>query len=176
MTGVQTCALPISVKAPVIGTDPTTGLPKTANPVTIDPTRSSGFDVDNFSTALGTGTSVQGLRLLFGQKQVIINGQVVFEPVFGPKGEPPRYLDNGGVVTFDLNLDPAFEGIIRLKSLTNGIHDPIIVATRGSGGGPSPGGGTDPAPNLPEPISLVVWSAAATFGWAGWRRKTSRAA
>lgn len=172
---------PGTVQAPIIGTDPDTGLPRTANPVTIDPTRSSGFDTDNFSTALGTGTNVQGLRLLFGQKQTIKDGQVVFEPVFGPNGEPPSYLGDGGVVTFSLNLDPAFEGIIHLRSLTAGIDDPIIVVSGGDGGGGDGGGGSDPGdggtpPNIPEPISLAIWSAAACCGWVGIRRKSLKAA
>src|SRR4051794_40324678 len=56
-----------SVKAPIVGTDPATGQPKTASPVTIQQPESSGFDFNNFSTALGTGANIQGLRLLFGQ-------------------------------------------------------------------------------------------------------------
>lgn len=165
---------PGTVRPPVIGTDPATGQPLTASPVTLDPTRSSGFDPNNFSTALGTGANVQGLRLLFGQRQVIEGGEVRFEPVPGPAGEPPRFLDNGGVVTFDLSLDPAFQGILQLKSLTNGISDPIVVATRGDGGGNDPGG--PPPPSIPEPVSLAVWSTAAGFGLLGLRRRAARAA
>ena len=130
-----------SVQAPVIGIDPITGLPKTASPVTIDPTRSSGFDFNNFSTALGTGKGIQGLRLLFGQKQEIVNGNVTFVPVPGPGGAPPRYLDSGGIVTFTLHLNPSFVGSISLKSLTVGIPDPLLVAT-------------------PEPATIALWAIA----------------
>ena len=133
-----------SVQAPVIGTDPITGLPKTASPVTIDPTQSSGFDLNNFSTALGTGQGIEGLRLLFGQKQVIQNGNVTFVPVPGPSGGPPQYLDSGGVVTFALHMNPSFVGTISLKSLTAGVPDPVLL-------------------NTPEPATLGVW----TFAIAG---------
>ncbi len=165
-----------SVKAPIIGNDPETGLPRTASPVTIDAARSSGFDPDNFSTALGTGTSVQGLRLLFGQKQVIKDGRIVFEPVFGPNGEAPRYLDNGGTVTFDLSLDPAFEGLLTLRSLTQGIDNPIIVASSGTGGGNGGGSGGNPPPSIPEPLSITLWSVAAGVGLLKARRRAATAA
>ncbi len=128
-----------SVQAPVIGTDPITGLPRTASPVTIDTTQSSGFDFNNFSTALGTGKDIQGLRLLFGQKQEIVNGNVTFIPVPGPDGAPPRYLDSGGIVTFTLHLNPSFVGTISLKSLTAGVPDPLLVAT-------------------PEPATIGLWA------------------
>jgi hypothetical protein len=130
-----------SVQAPVVGTDPATGLPKTASPVTIDPTRSGGFDLNNFSTALGTGTNVQGLRLLFGQKQIIQDGQVLFQPVPGPNGEPPRFLDSGGLVTFTLHLNPSFVGTVSLKSLTAGVPDPTLITT-------------------PEPATIGLWACA----------------
>ncbi len=157
-----------SVQPPVIGTDPVTGLAITASPVTLDPTRSSGFDPSNFSTALGTGVNVQGLRLLFGQKQVVSNGQVTFVPVNGPNGEAPRYLDNGGVVTFSLHLDPAFQGVVTLKSLTAGIGDATLLPPVGNGsggdggdgaGGSGSDGGSD-APNIPEPGTMMLWVAA----------------
>jgi len=151
---------PGSVQAPIIGTDPVTGLPRTASPVTLDPTRSNGFDATTFSTALGTGQNIQGLRLLFGQKQVIENGQIRFQPVFGPNGEPPRDLDAGGTVTFDLHLDPAFEGVVTLKSLTAGIGDAILLPPRSEPGGGG-GGGDPPPPNIPEPATLALWSFAA---------------
>lgn len=142
-----------SVQAPVTGTDPVTGLPRTASPVTLETTRSSGFDFTNFSTALGTGTNIQGLRLLFGQKQEVQNGQVVFVPVFGPNGEAPRYLDPGGTVTFSLHLDPAFKGVVTLKSLTAGIPDATLVPAL-----PPPNdGGTSPPPNIPEPATVALW-------------------
>jgi hypothetical protein len=130
-----------SVQAPVIGTDPITGLPQTASPVTIDPTQSSGFDLNNFSTALGTGTGIQGLRLLFGQKQVVQNGQVTFVPVPGPNGGPPEFLNSGGIVTFTLHLDPSFVGTISLKSLTAGVPDPVLL-------------------NTPEPATIGIWAVA----------------
>lgn len=166
---------PGSVKAPIIGIDPSTGLPKTASPVTLDSTRSSGFDTNNFSTALGTGTNVQGLRLLFGQKQVIQNGQITFQPVTGPNGESPRFLDAGGTVTFALNLDPAFTGVLSLKSLTTGLLDPKLVPT-GSGGGIDPGSGTPPDTITPEPISLILWSSVAGLGLLGARRRAAMSA
>lgn len=161
-----------SVKAPVIGTDPNTGLPKTASPVTLDPTRSSGFDTNNFSTALGSGTNVQGLRLLFGQKQIIQDGQVLFQPVTGPNGEAPRFLDPGGTVTFDLNLDPTFTGTMSLKSLTNGLADPKLIPS-GTGGGIDPGPGSPPDAITPEPISLLLWSSVAGLGLFGARRRAA---
>lgn len=149
-----------SVQAPIIGTDPVTGLPKTASPVTLDASRSSGFDTSNFSTALGTGQNIQGLRLLFGQKQVIENGQVVFQPVFGPNGEAPRYLESGGVVTFSLHLDPAFTGVVTLQSLTAGIGNATLLPASNPGGGDG-GGSTPPPPNIPEPAALALWSTVA---------------
>ena len=141
---------PGTVQAPVIGTDPITGLPKTASPVTLNTGQSSGFDFNNFSTALGTGANIQGLRLLFGQKQVIQNGQVTFQPVFGPNGEPPRYLDSGGKVTFSLHLDPGFNGVVTLKSLTAGLSDPTLLP-------PSDGGSP---PHIPEPATVALWGLA----------------
>lgn len=150
-----------SVQAPVIGTDPVTGLPKTASPVTLDPTLSSGFDPSTFSTALGTGQQIQGLRLLFGQKQTIKDGQIVFQPVFGPNGEAPRYLDAGGVVTFSLRLDPAFQGVVTLKSLTAGIADATLLPPKSDPGGDGGTPGDPPPPNIPEPATLALWSFAA---------------
>ncbi|MDB5350588.1 MAG: hypothetical protein JWN86_1835 [Planctomycetota bacterium] len=164
-----------AVKAPIIGTDPNTGLPKTASPVTLDTAHSSGFDTNNFSTALGTGTNVQGLRLLFGQKQVIQNGQITFQPVTGPNGEPPRFLDAGGTVTFALNLDPAFTGTMSLKSLTNGLADPKLVPP-GSDGGVDTGTGSPPDMITPEPISLILWSSVAGLGVFGVRRRAAMSA
>ncbi len=143
-----------SVKAPITGTDPATGLPKTASPVTLDTTRSSGFDFNNFSTALGTGTNIQGLRLLFGQKQEIVNGQVTFVPVFGPDGQVPRYLDSGGTVTFSLHLDPTFQGVVTLKSLTAGIPDATLLPALPPS---NSGGGGVPPPNIPEPATVALW-------------------
>ena len=155
-----------SVQPPIIGTDPVTGLPKTASPVTLDLTKSSGFDFNNFSTALGTGTNIQGLRLLFGQKQVVQNGQVTFQPVFGPHGEAPRYLDNGGKVTFSLHLDPTFNGVVTLKSLTAGLPDPTLL--------PPPSGGSEP--NIPEPATIALWSLALVgFAARSCRRSWHRA-
>jgi hypothetical protein len=159
-----------SVSPPVIGTDPSTGLPKTASPVTLVASQSSGFDPNNFSTALGTGTGVEGLRLLFGEKQVIQNGQVTFEPVSGPNGAAPQFLDNGGTVTFTLNPDPAFQGAIQLISLTKGVPDPTLVPdTSGNGGGGgsgSGGGGSGDGsdPNIPEPVTILLWSSAIGLG------------
>ena len=169
---------PGTVLPPVVGTDSETGSPITASPVTLDPSRSSGFDVNNFSTALGTGATVQGLRLLFGQKQVVQDGKIVFDPVFGPDGQAPRYLDDGGTVTFNLNLDPAFQGMLQLHSLTAGIADPILVATLG-GDDDGGNGGTDPngtPPSVPEPVSLAVWSAMTGLGLAGARLRGRRRA
>lgn len=153
-----------SVQAPVIGTDPSTGLPRTTSPVAIEQSQSSGFDFNNFSTALGTGTNIQGLRLLFGQKQTIQNGQVVFTPVFGPNGEAPRFLDNGGTVTFALHLDPAFTGTVQLKSLTAGITDAKLLPPTDPGGGGTggEGGGSGSGqPEIPEPATLGLWGGAA---------------
>ena len=159
---------PGSVVPLIIGTDPATGLPKTASPVTLVASQSGGFDPNNFSTALGTGTGVEGLRLLFGEKQVIQNGQVTFAPVAGPNGAAPRFLDNGGTVTFTLNPDPAYQGAIKLVSLTKGVPDPTLVLDTGGGGtgngggGGGSGGGTDP--NIPEPVTILLWSSAIGLG------------
>jgi hypothetical protein len=146
-----------SVQAPVIGTDPITGLPMTASPVTIDPTQSSGFDLNNFSTALGTGTNIQGLRLLFGQKQVIVDGQVTFISVPGSMGQPPEFLDAGGIVTFTLHLNPSFVGSISLKSLTAGVPDPVLL-------------------NTPEPATIGLWACAIAGLALGMRRRPWQAA
>ena len=176
---------PGSVQPPVIGTDPATGLPRTTSPVTLDAAHSSGFDPGAFSTALGTGAGVQGLRLLFGEKQVTHDGHISFEPVTGPNGAAPRFLESGGTVTFMLNPGSGLTGAIKLVSLTKGVPDPTLIVRDPGGTGTGGGGTSDPGVgggplggggqvNIPEPITLVLWTSVAGLGALRARRRLHR--
>ncbi len=143
-----------SVQPPVIGTDPTTGQPQTANPLVLNLAASSGFDPSNFHVALGSNATFEGLRLLFGQTQVVgPGGQITFVPVSGSDGNPPRFWDNGGVAVFSLNLAPNFAGPVTLAPLTPGIQVSFY--------------------NTPEPMTLALWTAIG-LGVVGCRKKARR--
>ncbi len=158
-----------SIVPPLLGTDPATGLPQTGSPVTIITNGSDGFDPANFSVALGSGTNAEGLRLLFGQKQVMdSSGGITFVPVSGPNGEAPRFWDAGGHLHFSVTLDPAFQGAVRLVSLTAGLNDPVPDQPSVPPGDPGSGG----SPNVPEPTTIVLWSAAAGLGLLKVRHRT----
>ena len=142
-----------SVKPPVIGSDPTTGLPQTASPLTLYAADSDGFDPANFHVALGSNSTIEGLRLLFGQTQVVgAGGQVSFQPVSGSDGAPPRFWDNGGDVAFSLALDPTFQGKVTLESINPKIHVYTYTPT-------------------PEPVSLALWTVVGVGGMIGARRR-----
>lgn len=146
---------------------------------------SSGFDPEALLVAVGNGKvpegqanagdPVQGLALNFGQKG------------FSP----------GGVFNFSLNLNPSIKDAPNLVLLPDSpaglaIQDvpPTSVDVGGDGGvgkgggdggtgsGGSggvvpvvpPGGGTAPENQVPEPMSVVIWSVLAGLGLARARR------
>ncbi len=162
---------PGSITPPVVGTDPTTGKPLTGSPMTILP-GSTGFDPSNFSVALGSGPGVQGLRLLFGQKQTVgSDGQVTITPVLGSDGQPTGMFQPGGQLNFALSVDPSYQGALQLVlpstatglSLTTLSADPGGSTPQDNGVGGT-GAAGDPANQVPEPLSITLWSAATLLG------------
>jgi hypothetical protein len=116
------------------------------SPLTVLPD-SQGFDAGHLVVALKDGTSSTG------------QAQQMFGLVFFGQGLQP-----GGVLHFALSIDKSLASTPpQLVSQTPGVTitaDPApVTATSGSGGNSS-GGGTEAT--IPEPFSLVVWSAVVT--------------
>jgi hypothetical protein len=173
--------------------DPTTGQPITDNPLI--PVNSSGFDPastfgaydpKNLTVALGQNTpsgqpSTQTLLLLFGSKiSQDANGQPVFTPILDANGNPVGGLDPGKSIDFRLNLpagattvpdlvpSAAISGLVSLEKVQ-------AMTSRPPGSGP--GGIPDPgSTNIPEPLSVLVWSGLASLGVMHARRRRRRAA
>ena len=129
---------------------------ETVDPPTIlDPSTgylSSGFNPDDLQVVLGDGTTPDGDPL-----------QVV-KLDFGPDGFAP-----GGRLYFQLNVSPAYEGMLRLilpENVANLAMESIEVA------GPPPTDPGEPPPAVPEPRSVLVWMALPLLGL--WRARAAR--
>ncbi len=127
-------------------------------------TGSSGFNASGLTVAIGTGTLANGDPLQ------VLNLQ------FDSKGFAP-----GGVLDFSLNLGSNFAGptpTLILEDPTTGLapaglslssYTPPATGSTGGGSGSTPptsgGGGSTPGGNqVPEPVSLALWSVAAGLG------------
>jgi hypothetical protein len=118
---------------------------------------SSGFNVANLVNFLGSGT------LDTGDLVEVIKAQ------FDSQGFAP-----GGVLNFSLNLDPSYNGpppTLVLAPGTTGLSllpytpptsTPTPTVPTGGSGGTSPN--STPTASVPEPMSLVLWSAATGLG------------
>jgi hypothetical protein len=119
---------------------------------------SGGFNASGLTVAIGTG------KLANGDPLQVLNLQ------FDKSGFAP-----GGVLDFSLNLGSTYTGptpTLILEDPTTGLAPaglslvPFTPPTTGGGTTPPPatGGGTPPGNNVPEPVSLALWSVAAGFG------------
>jgi hypothetical protein len=135
------------------GTNPSSS----ANPFSVL-SGSSGFNVSNLVDFLGSGT--------LSNKEPV----EVIKLQFDGAGFSP-----GGVVNFSLALDPGYTGpppTLVLAPGTTGLsllsYTPPGTPPTGSntGGTPTGGGGTTtpPTTQVPEPVSIVFWSAAVGLG------------
>jgi hypothetical protein len=122
---------------------------------------SSGFTASGLTVAIGTG------KLANGDPLQVLNLQ------FDSKGFGP-----GGVLDFSLNLGSTYTGptpTLILEDPTTGLapaglsllsYTPPTTPTGGGPGSTTSGGGGGPPPghNVPEPVSLALWSVAAGLG------------
>ncbi len=172
---------------PVTTVDPATGQSQTGSPVTVLPT-SSGFDTSKLSVALGSGSNVQGLRLLFGQTQTTdAAGQVTTTPMLDSAGQPVGLFQPGAMLDFALNADPATADSLALilpeaargLSLRRYATESTNISPNpgtGSGGTTTPidpgtGTGSGGVNTVPEPASVALWGGAAIAGFFGFRRR-----
>lgn len=171
VSGVEFRVLPPgAVVPPVVGTDPDTGRPITGAPVTLLPS-STGFDATKFSVALGRGDGEQRLRLLFGQRQTVgEDGETTLEPILDAEGQPIGLFMPGAVLNFALSVDAASrdmlqlllpEGVTGLSLKSFAPPDPTTDPTP-----PGPDTNGTPANQIPEPTTLLLWSALAALGLA----------
>lgn len=114
---------------------------------------SSGFDANNLKVLLGDGTSPTGDALQ----------ALALE--FGTQGFAP-----GGVLNFSLSLDGNYKGVspqLILPPGTSGLKltaytpPPTDPGGGPTGGSPTPDTGGGGANQVPEPLSVVLWSAVA---------------
>jgi len=110
---------------------------------------SSGFDASQLVVALKDTTSSTGVA------------EQMFGLVFFGQG-----LAAGGVLNFSLTTESSLSTPPVLESLTPGVSitlDSASSSTSGSGSSATPdvGGG---GPRVPEPLSLLIWSALACAG------------
>jgi hypothetical protein len=116
---------------------------------------SSGFDQADLKVLLGEGQTPDGDPLQALALQ------------FGDEGFAP-----GGVLNFSLSLDPAFEGDLQLvlPPSTSGLTidaiqaPPVDPGNDPNGGDPNNPPPVDPGTNVPEPLSLLLWSSLAGLG------------
>jgi hypothetical protein len=167
---------PGAVVAPVVGTDPVTGKDLTGSPVTVLP-GSTGVDTAHFSVALGSGPGVQGLRLLFGQTQTVgDDGKVTYTPALDSDGQPLGLFQPGAILNFALNVDSPDPSRVQLQ-LPDGAAGLSLKAFAAEGPvtkpdpedppvTPLPGEVDPPASQVPEPASMVLWSALAALALA----------
>jgi hypothetical protein len=129
-------------------------------PLTILP-NSSGFDTQNLAVYLGNVPS---------DPNATITQQALGLSFYG------QGLASGGVLNFALTIDQSLaKNPPQLESLTPGISIKLDSVSSSSGSGTTSGGGPSTSPaqgaNVPEPLSLLVWSALAGAGvWRTGRR------
>jgi hypothetical protein len=131
---------------------PTSSTGAQESPLTILP-GSSGFDASQLVVALKSTTSSTG------------QPEQMFGLVFYGQG-----LAAGGVLNFALTTESSLKTPPVLQSQTPGVSitlDSVSSSTTGSGSGssggtPDAGGGGGPV--VPEPLSLLIWSALACAG------------
>lgn len=128
----------------IIPPDPST------SPLTILP-GSSGFDQDNLKVLLLDGTSPQT-----GEEHEGVALGLVFEN---------GGLAPGGILNFEVSLLPGFDGPLTLDLIAP-TPDSLSF---GEGQVTQPGGtGVDPGTppiQIPEPLSVILWSSLAGLGW-----------
>lgn len=154
----------------------------TQSPLTLLST-SQGFDQSLFTVALGSNTDEQILRLLFGQTQTTdAAGNVTFNAITGPNGQPIGLFEPGAILDFSLSIDRQYLSSMRLQ-LPEAADGLVLqtwplgdVTTPLPGGGPPDGGGpTRPdTSQVPEPLSCLVWGGVVA-GMITWRRRRARA-
>jgi hypothetical protein len=105
---------------------------------------SSGFNPDDLKVSLGDGTTPSGTAF----QALALD--------FGAGGLSP-----GGRVYFSLNVSPSFTGMLTLLLPSSVSNLAIESYTPPPGVGPI-GGGT--GANVPEPVSILMWTGVATFG------------
>ncbi len=139
---------PGSIIPPDPKTSPLTILPDSTGYV------SSGFDSKELEVLLGDGQTPEG------------DPFQVMKLDFGPNGFQP-----GGRLYFSLNRSPAFDGLTQLvlpSSVQNLAFESLAVTDvptdTGGGSGSGGGGGSVPPAQVPEPMSLVLWSAVLALG------------
>lgn len=160
--------IPPGAIVPPIVDDPETGMPRTGSPLTIM-ANSTGFDPTKFSVALGSGTGVQGLRLLFGQEKTVApDGTVTYSPILGTDGEPLGLFMPGAVLNFALNVDSAAQNTLQLQlpAGASGLSLRAYVPNDPVTDPDPPGSGGPPPSQVPEPMPMVLWSLAAGLGLA----------
>ncbi len=118
--------------------------PSTDPPSILEPSTgyvSSGFNPNDLNLTLGDGTTSTG------------DPFQVLKLDFGTGGLAP-----GGKLFFQLNQSPNYDGLVRLvlpNSVTNialeRLDNPPIDL---------PGGGSNNPPQVPEPVSLLLWGGA----------------
>lgn len=164
--------------------DAATGQTITDNPLIpvdpngFDPAASfKAYDPKNLTVALGQdkpagqagAPSAQSLLLSFGSRiEQGADGQPVFQPILGTDGQPVGGFKPGSdnAIDFRLTLAPSSTAPPTLKPSSSlvsieTITQSVAPESRPPVGGP-PGGGT----NIPEPLSLLVWSGVAGLGLA----------
>jgi hypothetical protein len=121
------------------------------SPLTILP-GSSGFDQDNLKVLL-----IDGISPKTGERHDGLALGLLFE-----KGG----LAPGGILNFQVSLKPGFQGPLTLE-LVEPTPDSVAFGEGpppptdgGSGGGPTPPPGTQ----VPEPLSVILWSSLASLG------------
>ena len=175
---------PGSITPRIVGNDPNTGMPLTSSPLTVLDD-STGFDPEKFSVALGQADGVQGLRLLFGQNQVLgPDGEVVLEPILDGDGNQVGLFNPGGVLNFAVNVesdDPKDVSLNLPPDATGLFLEPIaasdpVVTPPDNNPEPDPNsnGGNVPTPQVPEPATLGLWSGLLVAGFCYRRRKGGR--
>ncbi len=166
-----------AVTPPIVGTDPATGASVTGSPITLL-SNSTGFDPSNFSVALGSKPDAQILRFLFGQAQTVdASGNVSFSPILDSNGNPIGGFQPEGILNFSVSVDSSTSSQFRLQLPSSipgltlnqlSVNVPVSIATSSlksvSSATSAATLATLSTSQVPEPMSLVVWSALIVLG------------